>query len=139
IWTGTDVFLGLIFSQVLRNIKPAMQRDVMQRLLPMTMFFIPTATILTIAVGYFLASAERIFSLESTIFMAIVTIGLVLAVITFAIIFPSSLRIASLIRQEKAADNEVSRFIHRISLGCLSQLFFQVVMISLMAYLVVYQ
>ncbi|MEM3675596.1 MAG: hypothetical protein QXV22_00910 [Thermoplasmataceae archaeon] len=137
IWTGTDIFLGLIFTNVLRNVNNGIQQRVMKRLLPMTLFFIPTASVVTPAVGYFLASYEGIFSLSNSIFIAIVVVGLFLVSITFAVIMPYSIIIA-IKSKVPEIDSPIQRYVRGVTAGCFVQMLFQIGIISLMAYIVVF-
>ena len=65
IWTGVDVFLGLLFSTVMSNAPLETRTNVAVRILPMTLFFIPSVSIAVPLAGYLLASSEGIFTLST--------------------------------------------------------------------------
>ena len=54
-WTGTDLFMGFIMGPVLRRVDPAARREVITRLVPKTLFLMPTLSIITGTTGWFLA------------------------------------------------------------------------------------
>ena len=138
IWTGVDVFLGLIFAFVVRTLDSDTRKNVALRILPMTIFFIPAASFLTPTAGYILAVNEGIFSLSSPIIDAILIVGTLLFTTGFATIVPYSLLILREMRKETVSSKMVSDSLATISHGALAQMVFQVAIISLMAYIVVY-
>jgi len=138
IWTGVDVFLGLLFSNVIRTIKPETRKNIGVRMIPMTLFFIPSASIITPLAGYVLALREGIFSFSTPLFIAIIIVGLTLVSIGFLTIVPYSYGIARNISGDHPNNDRISRNMRIISLGSLLQLVFQIIIISLMAYIVVY-
>ncbi|WP_393971410.1 hypothetical protein OXIME_001686 [Oxyplasma meridianum] len=78
IWTGVDVFLGLLFTNVIKTINLETRKNIGVRMIPMTLFFIPSASIVTPLAGYVLAVREGIFSFTSTLFIAIIIVGVIL-------------------------------------------------------------
>ena len=138
IWTGVDVFLGLIFAFVIRTLDSVTRKNVALRILPMTLFFIPAASFLTPAAGYILAVNEGIFSLSSPVIDSILIVGVLLFCMGFATIVPYSWLILREMRKETVSTKKVSDCLAMISHGALAQMFFQIAIISLMAYIVVY-
>lgn len=138
IWTGVDVFLGLLFSNVIRTINPETRKNIGVRMIPMTLFFIPSASIITPLAGYVLALREGIFSFSTPLFIAIIVVGLILVSIGFLTIVPYSYGIARNISGNHPDNDRISRNMRIISIGSLLQLVFQIIIISLMAYIVVY-
>ncbi len=138
IWIGTDVFLGLLFSLVLGTIDVVSRADIGRRIIPMTLFFIPSASIVTPLAGYILSVWEGIFSLRTPLFMAIIVIGIIIAAVSFGLIVPYSYALKREVEKGVPDGNLVSKELSIISRGALIQLFFQVIIVSLMAYIVVY-
>ena len=138
IWTGVDVFYGLIFISVLSTIDYESKIHIAKRILPMTLFFIPTTSILTPLAGYFLATREGIFDIYSPIFTWVIIIGSILVILGFATILSTSIIIYRSFRNGKIDGKRISRLLIIGSRGALGQLVLQVVIISLMAYLVVF-
>ena len=137
IWTGVDVFLGLLFSTVMGNAPMETKRNVAVRILPMTLFFIPAVSIAVPLAGYLLASSEGIFNLSTWLFRAIIITGILLVGTGFATIVPQSIRIIGAINGGAGKD-KISRHLKIISAGALVQMVLQIAIISLMAYMVVY-
>ena len=135
IWTGVDVFFGVIFRLIFRELSPDTRASVAIRMTPATLFFMPTASILTPLVGYYLAIRENVWDPTSGLFTWIFTVGILLVVTGFLTVFPSSLLIA---RSGKTDDVTLKRRLSWISNGALIQLAFQIVIISLMAVIVVF-
>jgi hypothetical protein len=55
LWTGIDLFMGFIVGPILRRIPVAARREVITRLVPKTLFLMPTLSIITGTTGWFLA------------------------------------------------------------------------------------
>ena len=108
------------------------------RLIPMSLFFIPAASILTPLAGYILAVNERIFSIQSYVFIAAIILGAILVVVGFLTIVLSSAIILRDIRSGNINHEKNSRLLMLGSRGALIQLIFQIAIISVMAYIVVY-
>jgi len=54
-WTGIDLFMGFIVGPILRRVPLAARREVITRLVPKTLFLMPTLSIITGTTGWFLA------------------------------------------------------------------------------------
>lgn len=138
VWTGVDVFLGLLFSNVIRTIGPETRKNIGMRMIPMTLFFVPSASIITPLAGYILTLRAGIFSFTTPLFIAIIITGTILVSIGFLTVVPYSYGIARNISNGHWDLDIISRNMKIISMGALLQLVFQVIIISLMAYIVVY-
>lgn len=55
LWTGIDLFMGFIVGPILRRVPLATRRDVITRLVPRTLFLMPTLSMITGTTGWFLA------------------------------------------------------------------------------------
>ncbi len=137
IWTGTDVFLGLLFSAVISSSPIETRKNVAARLLPMTLFFIPAVSVVVPLAGYLLALHEGIFTLSNWLFRAIFVIGILLVGTGFATIVPFSMKIAPIV-YGKASPDRLPMYLKVISSGAFVQMLLQMAIISLMAYIVVY-
>jgi len=54
-WTGIDLFMGFIVGPILRRIDITARREVIVRLVPKTLFLMPTLAIITGTTGWYLA------------------------------------------------------------------------------------
>jgi hypothetical protein len=138
IWTGVDVFLGLLFTNVIKTINLETRKNIGVRMIPMTLFFIPSASIITPLAGYVLAVREGIFSFTTPLFLSIIIVGVLLVSIGFLTIIPYTYGILREASRREADLGKISRNMRIVSLGSMIQLIFQVIIISLMAYIVVY-
>jgi small-conductance mechanosensitive channel len=107
-------------------------------MIPMTLFFIPTVSIVVPAAGYVLATREGIFSFTSSIFIAIIIIGIFLVLTGFLTIVPFSWKFSKELSSENPDEDRISKSLDIISKGALIQMLFQMAIISLMAYIVVF-
>src|SRR5262252_1579434 len=54
-WTGIDLFMGFIVGPILKRIDITARREVIVRLVPKTLFLMPTLAIITGTTGWYLA------------------------------------------------------------------------------------
>lgn len=136
IWTGVDVFFGIIFRFVFKEVSTETRLTVARRMLPATLFFLPASSILTPLAGYFLANDEKIWVIGNPVVDAVIAIALLVVLTGLVTIFYPSLLIAV---GHKSTDDSVLK--NRLSLicnGALVQAVLQIGLISLMAYWVVF-
>ncbi|MHB1662301.1 MAG: hypothetical protein ACYCSG_00505 [Thermoplasmataceae archaeon] len=138
LWTGVDIFLGLIFSSVIRTIGKSVKANIAKGMIPMTLFFIPAVSIIVPAAGYVLAIRENIFNPATGLFMAIEAIGIVLVATSFFVIVPFSWKFAKELSKDQPDEETISSSMSIISKGAFIQMFLQIAIIGLMAYMVVY-
>ncbi len=136
IWTGTDVFLGLIFYIVLNGLDDNIRSRVAVRILPMTLYFIPAASVITPVLGFILSLKEGIFKLNY-LFIPIIALAFILFLMSFILIFRYSMKIY-VENKSKNCITKISGFLRAINITASVQLVIQVVIISLMAYIVVF-
>ena len=53
-WTGIDLFMGFVVGPVLRLVPLSARREVITRLVPRTLFLMPTLSAVTTTTGWFL-------------------------------------------------------------------------------------
>jgi hypothetical protein len=54
-WTGIDLFMGFVVGPILRYLRFEARRAMVVRLMPKTLFLMPTPAIITGTAGYFRA------------------------------------------------------------------------------------
>ena len=108
-WTGIDLFLGLILSRVLVKMSVGARVELIRRLVPMMLFFMPTIASLAITAGVYLATYEGIFKLSYPVIVAAGIIVLVLVVQGFGIFLPNELRIFLELRKGLPDAKKISR------------------------------
>ena len=55
LWTGIDLFMGFILGPILRRVDISVRREIALRLIPRTLFLMPTLSIISGTTGWFLA------------------------------------------------------------------------------------
>jgi hypothetical protein len=55
LWTGIDLFMGFVVGPVLRRLSPSARREFITRLVPKTLFLLPTLALVTGTTGWYLA------------------------------------------------------------------------------------
>src|SRR5690606_27367322 len=55
LWTGIDLFMGFVIGPIIRSVSIPVRREIIVRLTPVTLFLMPTLSILTSTAGWFLA------------------------------------------------------------------------------------
>ena len=139
IWTGTDIFLGLIFSRVLKSVDFKTIASISKRIIPMTTYFIPSVSILTPAAGLVLALKLNAFLEFPNYFMwSMVILGLIIVGISFLLILPTSIKISKVESVKEEDLTFISINMKRLGQYAGIQLIFQVIIIGFMAILVVY-
>ena len=108
-WTGIDLFLGLILSRVLVKMSVGARVELIRRLVPMMLFFMPTIASLAITAGIYLATYEGIFKLSYPVIVAAGIIVLALVVQGFGIFLPNELRIFLELRKGLPDAKKISR------------------------------
>ncbi len=137
IWTGIDVFFGLIFRFVFKEVSKETRQIVANRMLPATLFFLPVSSILTPLAGYYLANIEGIWVLGNPIVNTVIVVAAVVVATGFLTIFYQSFLIA--IGMGGGDDAILKRRFTWIINGALLQAVLQIGLISMMAYWVVFQ
>src|SRR5882672_9519075 len=54
-WTGIDLFMGFFVGPILKRIDISARREILVRLVPKTLFLMPTLAIITGTTGWYLA------------------------------------------------------------------------------------
>lgn len=55
LWTGIDLFMGFVLGPILRRVDISVRREIVRRLVPRTLFLMPTVSIIAGTTGWFLA------------------------------------------------------------------------------------
>jgi hypothetical protein len=55
LWTGVDLFMGFVLGPILRRVELPVRREIVRRLTPRTLFLMPTISIISGTIGWFLA------------------------------------------------------------------------------------
>lgn len=58
LWTGIDLFMGFVLGPILRQVDISVRRAIILRLVPRTLFLMPTLAAITGTTGWYLAQAR---------------------------------------------------------------------------------
>ncbi|MBI2979634.1 MAG: hypothetical protein HYY41_02240 [Chloroflexi bacterium] len=93
LWTGIDLFMGLILGPTLGGVNPGERANVFKRLTPKMTFFMPVIAGVTVTAGINLAQRLGIFSLTNPKIVISLIIVTILTIQGFGILLPNEIRI----------------------------------------------
>ena len=133
-WTGIDLFMGLVMRRVMRSLLPEARAEIIKKLVPIMLFFMPALASVAITAGIYLAGWLGLDFLSPPIIAAAIIV-VILGVQGFGFILPNELRIFLELRKDKPnLDKIVKLGMKNIYLSG-SQTIFQIAIIFVMAYL----
>lgn len=135
-WTGIDLFMGLVMSRVLRDLRPDVRAEFIKKLVPIMLFFMPALASVAITAGVYLASWEGRDFFSLPLIVAGV-IAIILAVQGFGLLLPNEVRIFLELRKERPDLQKVIKLGMRNIYLSGSQSVFQIALIVVMAYLAI--
>src|ERR687890_1968556 len=116
LWTGTDIFMGLLLGPVLRNVSLSTRKEVISWLMPKMVFYMPTVAAVTTTAGYFLASKMGLITLESPIVYWITTVLIIVTVMLIqglGILLPTNIRVYHELRKKEPDIAKIQRLMRR--------------------------
>lgn len=133
LWTGIDLFMGLVIGPILFRLPSAARADFVQHLVPTMLFLMPTLASVTVTAGIYLALLEHIFNLH---YLSIDLAG-VLVILLMAqglgIFLPNEVRIVLELRRARPDARRIGRLgLFNARLAGL-QAVFQIALIFVMA------
>ena len=135
-WTGIDLFMGFIVGPILRRVDLAARREVIVRLVPRTLFLMPTLAIITGTSGWYLAKDLGFLDLAWPQFgwvaaaLALVTL---MTIQGTGYLLPTNLRVCLELRKPKADTEKISRMMRAFFFAVACQGAMQVLTIVIMA------
>lgn len=96
LWTGIDLFLGFVLGPILRALPLPARREVTLRLLPKTLFLLPTLAAVTGTAGWFLAGRMNFLALPWPRYAWVAAALAILALLTvqgLGILLPANLMV----------------------------------------------
>ncbi len=136
LWTGIDLFMGLIVGPVLRKLDLRARRALITRLMPRMLYLMPTLAIVTSTAGYYLADRrgylEPSFAgLDWTV--AALVIVAILTVQGIGILLPTNLRVLLELKKPLPDVVRITRWMRLYFWVIVSQAILQVAIIVIMA------
>jgi hypothetical protein len=135
-WTGIDLFMGLVMSRVMRGLAPQSRAEIIKKLVPIMLFFMPALAAVAITAGIYLASIEGLSFLSAPIIITFIILA-ILSVQGFGIILPNEVRVLLELRKTNPNTDKVVKLGMRNIYFSGSQAIFQIAIIFVMAYLAV--
>jgi hypothetical protein len=135
-WTGIDLFMGLVMSRVMRGLSQQSRVEVIKKLVPMMLFFMPGLASVGITAGIYLAGRLGLSFFSTPIIVAIILV-VILSVQGFGLILPNEVRVLLELRKANPNTEKVVKLGMRNIYFAGSQTIFQIIMIFVMAYLAV--
>ena len=135
-WTGIDLFMGFIVGPILRRIDIMARREVIVRLVPRTLFLMPTLAIITGTTGWYLAKDLGLLDLDWPQFgwvaaaLALVTL---MTIQGTGYLLPTNLRVCLELRKPNPDTDKVSRMMASFFFAVACQGTMQVMTIVIMA------
>jgi hypothetical protein len=140
LWTGIDLFMGFVIGPILRKIPFEARRAVIMRLMPKTLFLMPTLATITGTAGYFHALQLGFMDVpypEFTWVAAALVIVTILTVQGLGILLPTNLFVYLELRKENPDRERIGRLMQRYIYAVTFQGLMQVAIIVIMAKFVI--
>lgn len=128
--------MGLVMSMVMRGLSPQSRAEIIKKLVPMMLFFMPALASVATTGGICLTNLEGL-SFFSTPTIIAVIIVVILSVQCFGLILPNEVRILLELRKANPNTEKIVKLGMRNIYFAGSQTIFQIAIICVMAYLAV--
>ena len=136
LWTGIDLFMGFVMGPILRRVAPAVRREIIIRLVPKTLFLMPTLSIVTGTAGWFLAGDLGFLDVPWPQFAWVAAaLALVVAMTLLGVgyLLPTNLRVCIELRRPDPDFARIGAMMRRFFLAVALQGTMQVLTIIIMA------
>jgi uncharacterized membrane protein len=136
LWTGIDLFMGFVLGPILRSVDVMVRREVLLRLVPRTLFLMPTLAIITGTSGWYLSKDIGLTGLpwpEYGWFVAALVLLVVLTVQGTGYLLPTNLRVCFELQKASPDPTKINAMMKRFFFVVAMQGTMQVLMIVIMA------
>ena len=135
-WTGIDLFMGFIVGPILKRIDITARREVIVRLVPKTLFLMPTLAIITGTSGWYLAKQLGYLDLAWPQFgwvAAALTLVTLMTIQGTGYLLPTNLLVCLELRKQNPDTEKISRMMRSFFFAVACQGTMQVLTIVIMA------
>jgi len=135
-WTGIDLFMGFIVGPILRRVDITARREVIVRLVPKTLFLMPTLAIITGTSGWYLAKDLGYLDLAWPQYgwvAAALTLVTLMTIQGTGYLLPTNLRVCLELRKPNPDGARIGRMMRSFFLAVAAQGIMQVATIVIMA------
>jgi hypothetical protein len=139
LWTGIDLFMGFVIGPILRSVSVPVRKEIITRLTPVTLFLLPTLSVITGTAGWFLAVELGFTQLPWPQFGWIAAALVLITLMTIqglGYLLPTSLRVCFELQKPQPDGPKIGRMMNRFYYVVASQGLMQVAIIIVMAKLV---
>jgi len=136
LWTGTDIFMGFILGPILRRVSLSARREIIVRLMPRMVFYMPTVSIVTTTAGFYLAFWLNLFRMPAPqVYWVWATLAIVtvMTIQGLGVLLPANLRVYFEMRKPQPDMEKVRRLMHLYVQVVASQAVLQFTIIFIMA------
>ena len=135
-WTGIDLFMGFIVGPILRRVDVSVRREIVLRLVPKTLFLMPTLSIVTGTTGWYLAKGLGFLEVPWPQFGWVVAALVLVTVMTIqgtGYLLPTNLRVCFELRRPAPDFGKINRMMRSFFTAVAAQGIMQVLTIIIMA------
>ena len=136
LWTGTDLFMGFILGPILRRLDMQSRKNLIVRLMPKMIFYMPTLAIITPTVGFYLASMLGYLKVAFPQYWWMISVYVILGILAIqglGILLPTNLRVYFEIRKDKPDLEKIQRWMRNYIRTVAIQAAMQVAIIFVMS------
>ena len=135
-WTGIDLFMGFILGPILRRVDISVRREITLRLVPRTLFLMPTLAIITGTTGWYLAQVRGFTALpwpEYGWVAAALALVVAMTVQGMGYLLPTNLRVCFELQKAAPDFAKIGRLMRSFFLAVAAQGVMQITIIVIMA------
>jgi hypothetical protein len=135
-WTGIDLFMGFVMGPILRRVDVSVRREIILRLVPKTLFLMPTLSIITGTTGWYLARDLGLLDVPWPQFgwvAAALTLVILMSILGVGYLLPTNLRVCIQLRRPNPDFAKISRMMRSFFVAVAVQGTMQVLTIVIMA------
>jgi hypothetical protein len=135
-WTGIDLFMGFVMGPILRRVDLTVRREIIIRLVPKTLFLMPTLSIIAGTTGWYLAKDLGFLSVPWPQFAwvaAALTLVVLMTIQGVGYLLPTNLRVCIQLRRPDPDFDKISRMMRTFFMAVAAQGTMQVLTIIIMA------
>lgn len=136
LWTGIDLFMGFVVGPILRRVDVPVRREIITRLTPVTLFLLPTLSVVTGTSGWFLAVDLGFTALPWPQFGWIAAALVLVTLMTIqglGYLLPTSVRVCLELQKPEPDGPKIGRMMSRFYYVVASQGVMQVAIVVVMA------
>jgi len=135
-WTGIDLFMGFVLGPILRQVDISVRRAIILRLVPRTLFLMPTLAAITGTTGWYLAQARGFTEMpwpEYGWVAAALALVVVMAIQGLGYILPTNLRVCFELQKPAPDFAKIGALMKNFFLAVAAQGVMQMTIIVIMA------